>query len=166
MVDELDKRHLRPLQKQSYQCMAKCCDSSDDAAALQRCTHDCERRVQLAEKAVCITFYTRASHAPTLTLAPRTSLVRSFARSLVRSFARSLVRQVQLQLNEFQSRLQRCIQRCQDVAQESLPNQPKDSDVSKAQEKLADCAADCACSSERLIPKLQRGIADRLTSIK
>lgn len=124
MVNELDKRHLRPLQKQSYQCMAKCCDTADDTGALQSCCHDCERKVQLAEKTV------------------------------------------QLQLNDFQARLQRCIQRCQDVAQESLPNNPKDSDVSKAQERLAVCAGDCASSSEQQIPKLQRGIADRLSSIK
>lgn len=51
MVHELDKRHLRPLQKASYVCMSKCCDTADDTAALQSCCHDCERKVQLAEKA-------------------------------------------------------------------------------------------------------------------
>ena len=124
VVDDLDKRHLRPLQKTSYECMARCCDTAEDTAALQNCCHDCERKVQLAEKTV------------------------------------------QLQLNDFQSRLQRCIQRCQDSAQESLPSQPKDSDVSKAQDKLANCAADCAAEYERQIPKLQRGISDRLSSIR
>ena len=120
LVQELDKRHLRPLLKESYVCMSKCCDTAEDSAALQNCCHDCERKVQLAEKTV------------------------------------------QLQLNDFQNRLQRCVQRCQDSAQESLPSQPKDSDVSKAQDKLANCAADCAVEYERQIPKMQRGLVDRL----
>ena len=122
LVLELDIRHLRPLQRASFECMTRCCDTAEDTATLQNCCHDCERKVQLAEKTV------------------------------------------QLTLNDFQQRLQRCVERCQDSAQESLPSQPKDSDVSKAQEKLADCAADCAEEHGRLIPKLRRTISERLST--
>lgn len=73
---------------------------------------------------------------------------------------------VQVSLNDFQSRLQRGIQRCQDRAQEMLPATPSDKDVAKAQDFLANCAADCAQEYERQIPKLQAQIADRLKQVK
>lgn len=36
MVGVLDKQHLRPMQKDSYLCMAKCCDSANTPADLQQ----------------------------------------------------------------------------------------------------------------------------------
>lgn len=69
---------------------------------------------------------------------------------------------VQISMNDFQERLQRCIQRCQDSAQESLPVNPSDKDVAKAQDKLANCAAACAQEYEKQIPKLQASIIDKL----
>lgn len=35
MVASLDRDHLRPLQKESYLCMAKCCDSANTPADLK-----------------------------------------------------------------------------------------------------------------------------------
>ena len=69
---------------------------------------------------------------------------------------------MQISMNDFQERLQRCIQRCQDSAQESLPVNPSDKDVAKAQDKLANCAAACAQEYEKQIPKLQASIIDKL----
>lgn len=124
MVGVLDKQHLRPLQKDSYLCMAKCCDAAGTPADLQQCCAGCEQTVRVAEQAV------------------------------------------QVSLNDFQSRLQRGIQRCQDRAQEMLPASPSDKDVAKAQDFMANCAADCAQEYERQIPKLQAQIADRLRQVK
>lgn len=40
MARSLDKAHLRPLQKESYLCMAKCCDTAQDPGQLQEwCVH-------------------------------------------------------------------------------------------------------------------------------
>lgn len=39
-------------------------------------------------------------------------------------------------MQDFQGRLQRCVQRCQDQAQESLPSNPSQKDISKAQVRL------------------------------
>jgi hypothetical protein len=122
MIAVLDKSHLRNLQKQSYLCMASCCDASDSARSLQDCCHDCERRVQIAEKIV------------------------------------------QVSMNDFQERLQRCVKRCQDAAQESLPVNPSDSDIVKAQDSLAHCAANCAQEYEKQIPKLQSSIIEKLNA--
>jgi len=36
MLDSLDKNHLRPLQKATFLCNARCCDSAGDQKALQR----------------------------------------------------------------------------------------------------------------------------------
>lgn len=122
MISVLDKSHLRKLQKDSYLCMASCCDSSDSARSLQDCCHQCERRVQIAEKIV------------------------------------------QVSMNDFQERLQRCVKRCQDAAQESLPVTPSDSDIVKAQDSLANCAANCAQEYEKQIPKLQSSIIEKLNA--
>ncbi len=124
MISALDKNHLRNLQKESYMCMARCCDTAATAADLQHCCQECERRVQIAEKTV------------------------------------------QVSMNDFQERLQRCVQRCQDAAQESLPVNPSDKDVTKAQDALANCAANCAQEYEKQIPKLQQTLADKLRQVK
>lgn len=124
MISVLDKNHLRHLQKESYMCMARCCDTSATAADLQHCCQECERKVQIAEKTV------------------------------------------QVSMNDFQERLQRCVQRCQDAAQESLPVSPSDKDVTKAQEALANCAANCAEEYEKQIPKLQATLVDKLRQVK
>jgi len=73
---------------------------------------------------------------------------------------------VQVSLRDFQDRLQRCVQRCQDKAQELLPPKPSDKDVAKAQGVLANCAADCAQEYERQVPKLQANIIERLKQLK
>lgn len=73
---------------------------------------------------------------------------------------------VQAAMNEFNSKLQRCIQRCQDKAQDSLPVQPSEKDVAKAQEKLAACAADCAQEHEKQVPKLQAGIVHQMKQLR
>jgi hypothetical protein len=124
MISVLDKKHLRQMQKESYQCMARCCDEAETAGDLQHCCHGCERKVQIAEKIV------------------------------------------QVSMNEFQERLQRCVSRCQDSAQESLPVNPTDKDVMKAQDVLANCAANCAQEYEKQIPKLQATIIDKLKQQK
>jgi hypothetical protein len=124
MISVLDKNHLRHLQKESYMCMARCCDTSATAADLQHCCQECERKVQIAEKTV------------------------------------------QNSMNDFQERLQRCVQRCQDAAQESLPVSPSDKDITKAQEALANCAANCAEEYEKQIPKLQATLVDKLRQVK
>jgi hypothetical protein len=72
---------------------------------------------------------------------------------------------VQISLQDFQQRIQRCVQRCQDKAQENLPASPSERDIRKAQDLLANCAADCAQEYERQMPKLQKTIVDRLKQI-
>jgi hypothetical protein len=69
---------------------------------------------------------------------------------------------VQVAMADFQERLQRCVGRCQDKAQEGLPPAPGERDMARAQEGLAACAADCAVEYERLVPKLQVGAASPL----
>jgi hypothetical protein len=52
MVDQLDKNHMRHLQKDSFLCQAKCCDSAPSQAALQQCCGDCEQRVIVANQLI------------------------------------------------------------------------------------------------------------------
>jgi len=167
MVSVLDKNHLRPLQKESYRCMADCCDSAGTAADLQHwyaalffcnaalhyaawvLTHSswmcvvCRRLVGNTYTCVCVCVLLCSCQncERKVQIAEKT---------------------VQISMNDFQERLQRCIQRCQDSAQESLPVNPSDKDVAKAQDKLANCAAACAQEYEKQIPKLQASIIDKL----
>ncbi|KAK2079220.1 hypothetical protein QBZ16_002911 [Prototheca wickerhamii] len=46
MVVDLDKTTLRPVQKESYLCMARCCDSADSPVQLQQCVQRCEQSIQ------------------------------------------------------------------------------------------------------------------------
>lgn len=40
---------------------------------------------------------------------------------------------IQSAMADFQNRVQRCVQRCQDAAQESLPIKPSEKDIARAQ---------------------------------
>ena len=51
-MDELDKQALRPLQKEAYGCMARCCDTAPTQQALQQCTNSCEQRVMAANQII------------------------------------------------------------------------------------------------------------------
>ncbi|GAB4819062.1 hypothetical protein N2152v2_006108 [Parachlorella kessleri] len=124
MAHKLDKEHLRPMQKDAYQCMAKCCDTAPTSTELQKCVGNCERKVAIAQQVCNVT------------------------------------------MQDFQGRLQRCMQRCQDQVQDSLPSSPSEKDIAKAQDKLANCFADCAEEYTRQIPRLERDITDRLKTIK
>lgn len=46
MVVDLDKTTLRPVQRESYLCMARCCDSADSPVQLQQCVQRCEQSIQ------------------------------------------------------------------------------------------------------------------------
>lgn len=46
MVIGLDRSNLRPIQKESYLCMARCCDSADGPVQLQQCVQRCEQVIQ------------------------------------------------------------------------------------------------------------------------
>ncbi|KAL6780528.1 hypothetical protein F751_1365 [Auxenochlorella protothecoides] len=120
MVTRLDKDNLRPVQKESYLCMARCCDTAAGPAELQQCANRCEQGVHVKHSII------------------------------------------QSAMADFQNRVQRCVQRCQDAAQESLPIKPSEKDIARAQDKLANCAADCAQEYERQIPKLEKSIVEQL----
>jgi hypothetical protein len=52
MVQQLDKGHMRPAQKESYLCSAQCCDSAGSQAELQQCVGACEQRVMVANQLI------------------------------------------------------------------------------------------------------------------
>ncbi|WIA13303.1 hypothetical protein OEZ85_006887 [Tetradesmus obliquus] len=49
-LDELQRKNLIPLQKDSFLCAAKCCDKHSDMQALQQCTVNCQAKVQTAHQ--------------------------------------------------------------------------------------------------------------------
>eukprot|EP00887_Chlorella_sp_A99_P007707 scaffold20.g7707.t1 len=52
MVLQLEGSHLRPMQKESFLCSAKCCDTAPGPQELQQCINACERKVQVANNLV------------------------------------------------------------------------------------------------------------------
>lgn len=52
MVAQLDKGTMRPAQKESYLCSARCCESAGTQAQLQQCVGACEQRVMVANQLI------------------------------------------------------------------------------------------------------------------
>lgn len=71
------------------------------------------------------------------------------------------------ELQSFQERLQRCLVRCQDRAQESLPadRDPSEAQMKKAQDQLLGCMDACAKEYSGAVPKLRSGIEAALKKI-
>eukprot|EP00191_Tetraselmis_sp_GSL018_P015753 CAMPEP_0177589270 /NCGR_PEP_ID=MMETSP0419_2-20121207/6706_1 /TAXON_ID=582737 /ORGANISM="Tetraselmis sp., Strain GSL018" /LENGTH=139 /DNA_ID=CAMNT_0019079597 /DNA_START=140 /DNA_END=559 /DNA_ORIENTATION=+ len=67
-------------------------------------------------------------------------------------------------MNQFQERLQRCVVRCQDEAQDSLPSGPSEKQIEGAQAKMDTCVKDCAKQYAAQIPKLKQDILASLKS--
>ena len=159
LVGQLDKKHMRPLQKAAYQCMAACCDSSAGQPELLQCTSACERKVQVANQLISASirdFQERLQRCVQVRLAGRPPLANSSPR--VYQWATALRRRPAPALP--------MVQRCQDKAQELLSPQPSDKDIARAQDALASCAADCATEYQKQIPKLQADVVERLKQIK
>ncbi|BDA40906.1 probable protein FAM136A [Coccomyxa sp. Obi] len=70
---------------------------------------------------------------------------------------------IENRMQDFQARMQRCMQRCQDLAQESLPPNPTEKDIFKAQDKLANCLANCAVEYEGKLDAFKVDIASQLS---
>merc|ERR1711988_388613 len=66
---------------------------------------------------------------------------------------------VTAQMGQFQERLQRCMVRCQDTAQEKLPSSPSDKQVAAAKSQMESCVVDCAKEYLGQVPKLRSDIA-------
>lgn len=52
LLTDLDKRHLRPMRKESFLCSAKCCDSATSNEQLQQCVNSCGAKVGKTEQMV------------------------------------------------------------------------------------------------------------------
>ncbi|KAF8058071.1 FAM136A [Scenedesmus sp. PABB004] len=65
-------------------------------------------------------------------------------------------------LQDFQARFQRCLVRCDDQARDSLPAEPKDKDIERAQARVAACMDGCADEYAGKVPKLKADIQAKL----
>mmetsp|Transcript_6138 Transcript_6138/g.10658 ORF Transcript_6138/g.10658 Transcript_6138/m.10658 type:complete len:135 (+) Transcript_6138:113-517(+) len=52
IVDKIEKKLLRPQQKEAFLCSAKCCDSAGTNVQLQQCMKTCSSKVQRIEQVV------------------------------------------------------------------------------------------------------------------
>mmetsp|Transcript_5011 Transcript_5011/g.13118 ORF Transcript_5011/g.13118 Transcript_5011/m.13118 type:complete len:144 (+) Transcript_5011:74-505(+) len=114
--DAIEAKVLRPMQKKSFQCSARCCDEGSSRERLQQCYQQCTMPLLEAEQ------------------------------------------KIKVQMEDFQHRYQRCIQRCQDVAVEKLSATPSDAERKNAEASLQNCVIDCCTQYEKQIPKLQKTI--------
>lgn len=52
MLDDVDRQVMRPVQKASYTCSAKCCDTAKDTEALGACIDACHTKSEKARSIV------------------------------------------------------------------------------------------------------------------
>jgi hypothetical protein len=71
------------------------------------------------------------------------------------------------ELQGFQERMQRCLVRCQDKAQEGLPagREPSEGELKRAQDGLLGCMDACAKEYSKGVPKLKGDIEAALKRI-
>lgn len=125
-MDDLQRRHLIPMQRAAFECSARCCDPKTPLPQIQQCADGCQRPMAAAQKVLYG------------------------------------------ELQAFQERMQRCLARCQDTAQASLPadRAPKENEVQKAQSALLGCMDACAKEHSGAVPKLRGGIEAALKNVR
>jgi hypothetical protein len=52
MLGNLSKSHIRPIQQQSFLCMAKCFDSAPTDAQVQNCLNNCGQKAQSCQSII------------------------------------------------------------------------------------------------------------------
>ncbi len=121
MLASVEDERLRPMRKQGFLAMAKCCDLSDPSAPGVRANSRRQRRRDARRER-------RRRHEPTLLRHRRDA---SHARGPRRTAYQQCLQKAQLpeqrasqvvqgELNDFQSRLQRAIATCQDDVKDGL----------------------------------------------
>ena len=159
-MGQLDKGHLRPLQKNAYTCMAKCCDTAPTPHELQHCTAACEHKVQAANQLIAASirdFQERLQRCVQVGGTPKEAGVVPPLPNTLRPPPPPCPPPLMAAPPS---------QRCQDKAQEVLPPQPGERDIERAQESLAKCAGECALEYSKQTPKLGAEIVERLKQIK
>ena len=69
-------------------------------------------------------------------------------------------------LQDFQQRLQRCAQRCQDVTAEKVGSSPTEDALRKAEDSMATCVTSCLAEFRGQLPSMQSDLETRLGSLK
>jgi len=69
---------------------------------------------------------------------------------------------LQLEIESFQDRLQRCAMSCQDKLKDEMPVKPSDTDVQKGKSSLERCVVQCADLHVNLVPGLTKKMLDTL----
>jgi hypothetical protein len=131
MISKLDKSLLRPMQKESYLCMSRCCDSAATPAELQNwwvprgmaCYTPCQLHYVLHTSRVPMPCVPATTHVSAGTACSCTTCEHKVHASQ---------QLISATMSDFQHRLQRCVQRCQDMAQETLSVSPSEKEMAKA----------------------------------
>lgn len=75
---------------------------------------------------------------------------------------------MQQEMNNFQSRIQRGVQDCQDRAQDSLPagSQPSEAQIARAQKDMEVCVNKCVDTHVALLPNLSARIEQAVKQVR
>ncbi|KAI9916494.1 hypothetical protein PsorP6_017989 [Peronosclerospora sorghi] len=75
---------------------------------------------------------------------------------------------LQLELQKFQTRVQRCAEDCKDKAQDSLPTSanPSDAQIARAQKGMEQCVGRCVDSHVSLLPTISARIEQAVAKVK
>ncbi|RLN89171.1 hypothetical protein BBJ28_00011352 [Nothophytophthora sp. Chile5] len=75
---------------------------------------------------------------------------------------------MQQEMQNFQSRIQRCAQDCQDRAQDALPatGNPSESQIARAQKDMETCVGRCVDSHISLLPNISSRVEQAVNQVK
>ncbi|VDM61418.1 unnamed protein product [Angiostrongylus costaricensis] len=138
MIDEMDRSHLREMQKQMFLCSANCCDhKSSSREVVESCVEKCNSGMKNAQR----------------TLEKELGgLQEVFCRSITGGFCDEVL------VSPFQDQLSRCAMTCYDkLVQNFGPDVNKYTETQMLQfnDRLDKCVAVCADDHIKLIPKIK-----------
>lgn len=68
-MEELQRSHLIPMQRATFECSARCCDPRQKLQSIQACTDRCQQPIMAAQQALygemqasCITQFLHVAH--------------------------------------------------------------------------------------------------------
>ena len=176
MVVDLDKTTLRPVQRESYLCMARCCDSADSPVQLQQCVQRCEQSIQARHAVIQATMgdfqnrlqrcVGRCQDAAQESL-PASSGDKDIRKAQVLDGGGGAIGWATCASSAcpWSPDAGTCTQvPCLHRSPFMVPTREHSS--TSAQEMLESCAGNCAAEYERQIPKLKKTIVDSLKNVQ
>ncbi|CAJ0946613.1 unnamed protein product, partial [Mesorhabditis belari] len=114
MMDEIDKKHLREMQKRMFECSAKCCSNQHSSReVIENCVDTCNGGMRKAQGQLEMELGTLQAQLSRCAM--------SCYDDLTKQFGPDTSKYTERQTQEFNERLDRCVAKCADEHVSLLP---------------------------------------------